>query len=291
MQTVKLVTRVNTGMFASRQYGLIADGVRSWLGATNSPDVIAHDLLEHVNGLSAIGTVHDELMALGAVTVVRSNTYPVGVMARETGRQILICTRLGSRNGRPAKLLPVSDAEREPPSLYNDSLLVAMAYTAPDFVTHDTAFVSKCAADALHYLRRGQRLALERFGSPDAARMQFDAIIEAVRPYAKNPRKGDEFQLEYGDERATCKLIQRTEMPTPAHDPGFYFNGDMYASMAKLNEAARVWKKTGAMSGGAQPQNIARDTLAAEAKATKAYVARVYGPKHAQRNVYKEARA
>lgn len=275
MQTVKLVTGINNGMFANAQYGLIADGVRSWLDATNSPDMIAHDLLEHVNGLSAIGTVHDELMALGAVTVVRSNTYAVEVMARETGRQILQCTRLGSRNGRPAKWLPVSDAERELPNFYNDSLLVAMAYTAPDFMTHDTAFVSKCAADALHYLRRGQRLALERFGSPDAARMQFDAIIEAVRPYAKNPRKGDEFQLEYGDGHATCTLIQRTEMPTRAYMPDvFYFNGD--------------GMKFGTMSGGTavQLQNMPRIEATA-----KTYTAKVHGPKHAQRNVYKEARA
>lgn len=38
---------------------------------SNDPLLIAHDLLEHPNGLKNIGTIHDELMALGGIYFIR----------------------------------------------------------------------------------------------------------------------------------------------------------------------------------------------------------------------------
>jgi hypothetical protein len=45
-----------------------------------SGEMIAHDIIEHTNGLNAIGTLHDELMALGAMFAVRVET---GYLAEE----------------------------------------------------------------------------------------------------------------------------------------------------------------------------------------------------------------
>lgn len=62
-----------------------ADG---WLVEGADPDrtdgstsgmLIAHDILEHVNGPEAIGSIEDELEALGAVAFTRANFIPVTI--------------------------------------------------------------------------------------------------------------------------------------------------------------------------------------------------------------------
>ena len=39
-----------------------------------SGEMLAHDIVEHINGLDAVGTIHDELVALGAMFAVRVET-------------------------------------------------------------------------------------------------------------------------------------------------------------------------------------------------------------------------
>jgi len=45
-----------------------------------SGEMLAHDIVEHINGLDAVGTIHDELVALGAMFAVRVET---GVMSTQ----------------------------------------------------------------------------------------------------------------------------------------------------------------------------------------------------------------
>ena len=55
------------------ELGLKIEGVRMMEGmyAANEGRLIAHDLIEHVNGVEKIGTIHDELEALGGVWFTR----------------------------------------------------------------------------------------------------------------------------------------------------------------------------------------------------------------------------
>lgn len=52
-----------------------------------SPVVIAHDMVEHVNGLEAIGTIGDELMALGGIWLTRGHWGDM-----ERGDHASLCT-------------------------------------------------------------------------------------------------------------------------------------------------------------------------------------------------------
>jgi len=55
------------------ELGLIPRGITMGEGyvAATEGELIAHDILEHQNGLSAIGSVDDELEALGGLYFVR----------------------------------------------------------------------------------------------------------------------------------------------------------------------------------------------------------------------------
>lgn len=61
---------------------------------------------------------------------------------------------------------------------------------------------------ALHCLRRGYRLAQQRFGQTWRANAQFWAIAQAVDPHTKHLEYvGQEFLLRCGNERATCREL------------------------------------------------------------------------------------
>lgn len=58
--------------------GFILDRVRQIENTrmvTDSGEIIAHDIIEHITGLHKIGSIYDELQALGAMYFVRSMPY------------------------------------------------------------------------------------------------------------------------------------------------------------------------------------------------------------------------
>lgn len=299
LQTAKFTAK-DAGFFG---VGLSVVGARKWLDASRDGALLAHDLLEHVNGIEAIGTVHDELTALGAYWYVRGQhgqvngedrtIDPIEPLSREVARQIGLCTPYGARFSKAAVWRAVSDAEREAPGPW-DQALCRVANSAPGFSPVSKAFVTQRADDALHYMRRGARLASEKYGDAFGVNRLFWKISHALQPHANGASMGEEFEMAYSLESV---VVRRTREAKPIlRYTAFYgdattVDSDLVASMAKLKEvmsAARVWKKTGTMSGGTavQLQNMPRIEATA-----KTYSAKVHGPKHAQRNVYKEARA
>lgn len=73
MRTVMLTARYDD---ATGNIGLACNGLPQSDDepmVANSGVLIAHDLIEHVNGLKRIGSIHDELQALGAVWFTRGN--------------------------------------------------------------------------------------------------------------------------------------------------------------------------------------------------------------------------
>lgn len=164
MQTVRL--KVKTVRFTT---GLLAEGMRDWLDPAISGDLVAHDALEHCNGYKAIGSVHDELQALGAVAFVRAGTYPASTLGREVGRQIAhtLARQFGSSGfSKLAAWRPVADAEREPECTNDAELreIAALAATVYNSGYRETMLAR--GDDILHYLRLGWRKARERFGTP-----------------------------------------------------------------------------------------------------------------------------
>lgn len=208
MQTVRL--KVKGDMFG---LGLIAEDMRNWLNPAKSGDLVAHDALEHCNGYKAIGSVHDELQALGAITFVRAGQYPPSTLGREVARQVahtLENRRLGFQS--PAVWRPVVDAERE----------------------------------------------------------QFNAIHNAVERWTWSLQLGEEYDLTWGDGKATCVRVgeaQRQGPVQPSVKSLFIYKDESFTT------------------------HVAKIAALKEAKVAKTVsTAKRYGPENMQRNVYREGR-
>ncbi|AGM46915.1 hypothetical protein AD45P2_00490 [Alteromonas phage vB_AmaP_AD45-P2] len=59
---------------------------------TGVGNLLAHDIVEHINGISAIGTVTDELEALAVVMIVRNN-YAAVVTEEDLAYDVIECFR------------------------------------------------------------------------------------------------------------------------------------------------------------------------------------------------------
>lgn len=265
MQTVRL--KVKGGMFS---LGLIAEDMRNWLDPASSGDIVAHDALEHCNGYKAIGSVHDELQALGAITFVRAGQYPPITLGREAARQVahtLENRRLGFQ--KRAVWRPVVDAERET-ACANDAELISIVVHARTAESKHVATLAERGDDILHYLRMGWRKTQERFGTPTAAREQFNAIHNAVDPWTWDLRLGEKYDLTWGDGKATCVRVgeaQRQGPVQPSVKRLFIYKDESFTTHVA---------KIAALKGAKVAKTVS--------------TAKRYGPENMQRNVYREGR-
>lgn len=183
---------------------------------------IAHDLIEHVNGPERIGTIDDELEALGAIWYVRGQH---GELRRDSiGSMYSVEQNIASDitrmfrdwfyAGRPqmsylprTRATPADDAIACILNCADDSWRSELdeeerhaasdawnAYRAECFVRMRTGY-------------RKARRTWERYGSY-AANTQFWAIAEALNDICKRMGEGHEgarFTLRYGKGDATCE--------------------------------------------------------------------------------------
>lgn len=325
MQTVKLVYRASRDPFS--RDGLVAEGLRGFLDPAGDGGLLAHDLLEHCNGIEAIGSVHDELMALGGYWYVRgqhdqvSEQYftsdPKDPLAREVARQVGLTTRASHRGFSsyaerklPELRLVPNDEVREAPG-ENDAALREILALADGHTFGFTAYFKERSDDILHYMRKGYRLTAERFPDAKLANKLYWAIRDAAHGACVGARKGVSYELHYGDGKA--ELVQLTA-PAPYETPPEITNlwrqlhteqtqAAKTATEVDWEQAASLAKKYSAMSTAAYRKSLDGvvideffDIKGFEPKSKKLpprikRTGKMHGPAHAQRNVYKEARA
>lgn len=188
--------------------------------AANDGVLIAHDLIEHVNGPEQIGSIDDELEALGAVWYVRGQYGELrrdGIGSRYTVEENIASDviRMFSdhvRGGQHVSYAPL----RTRPVTHDYDLRCILAYA-------DAAYLSEFNEDeheeararwpgyravCLHRMRMGYRKARRKWEKRGcyAANAQFWAIAEAVDHAAKHPEfEGMRYKLRYGNERAYCE--------------------------------------------------------------------------------------
>lgn len=186
--------------------------------------LIAHDLLEHVNGREFIGTVWDELEALGAIWQVR-------------GRHADFLTKYGG-NVSPTKNVAAdvsrmySDwtADPMPPArhrlkatrshLYDDDFREIIAHARHDILAEldsderhspvQLEYLQRYLDEALHRMRNGFRKAERKYGEGYRGHTLFRLIRDAVAT-AKPDFEGQEFTLAYDDERAYVQEVWERE--------------------------------------------------------------------------------
>ena len=203
--------------------GLSLDGVvvmESYPSVAMEGRLIAHDILEHQNGLHNIGSIGDELEALGGVWFVRGQW---GDITRD-------------HNVNSAEQHVASDVMNMA-MLFADG--VGFHYPVPNTYSHYQDDSFQCIIDlgrkdyraewecsnednpppipeyfnaCLHYMRSGYNKANRRFGNGSWSNNLFWEIAEAVDPYAKHiDYEGQRFRLGYDSNQVTCCEIIEDE--------------------------------------------------------------------------------
>lgn len=176
---------------------------------------LAHDLLEHQSGVEAIGSVGDELVALGAVWWVRgqwgdlsrdgigSAYSPEESLAADVAHMFEQWDNVGFDAPTP----------RTRANGAYDAAVEAIIECARKEIRaeHENAnYGGRLDAyldAARHFMRRGVTLVKRRWqNEPHRANAQFWAIAEAARAYLGRPDyEGQLLRLRYGAGEATCE--------------------------------------------------------------------------------------
>lgn len=198
--------------------GLIVKGTPKSEGMMADRDglLIAHDLIEHQNGAQHIGTVWDELEALGGIWHARGRW---GDMMQKHGTMHSPAVNVASDVTRmfmewssdpmpPAK----HRLKATRPCDHDEDFLEILEIARHDIPREyspediDREELEQYLTEALHRMRTGFRKANKRFGSRFASNSQMRAIKEAVESVAGHiDYEGQEFVLSYGDGKATVR--------------------------------------------------------------------------------------
>lgn len=194
--------------------------------------LIAHDLLEHQNGAAEIGSVWDELEALGGVWQVRGRH---GDMCQRRPSYHSPAVNIASDVTRMFQLWLDQDCYEGPRGLragskphdydddFNEIINIARRDIPREYTdigrgdpgedengwTQDTRDALEAYLTlALHRMRVGFRKAQKRFGSHFAGHSLYCAVRDAVTDAAKDiDYEGQEFILRYGNGEATCTPV------------------------------------------------------------------------------------
>lgn len=185
-------------------------------------DLIAHDIVEHQRGLAAIGSVEDELIAIGALWQVRGSlgfperdTYSYYSPDRQLASEVSNCASDLNNDEEDPQWYPRIGRYRTQAHYCDDEFEEIIKLAKPlirDEISHSEGFfdIEAFTDNALHLMRTGYRMAERRWGRYGID--QFVAIRDAVRPHAKHiEMEGQEFRLSYGNNRARCVEIEGTE--------------------------------------------------------------------------------
>lgn len=213
------------------ELGLKVEGVPAidYPMAANEGFLIAHDLLEHQQGLHKIGTIGDELLALGGVWYVRGQHGDIsrnGVGSFHSAESNVAsdvsnmgCMYVANEHVR----LHIKPPSRLPPCLADEDIA-----GIAELGRQGTIEELRCQEDRIDYarldkyttlserlMRRGYNMARRRFERGHSryyANSMFWNIADAVDPYCKNiDFEGRRFRLSYGDYEAHCKEIHDEE--------------------------------------------------------------------------------
>lgn len=181
--------------------------------------MIAHDLLEHVNGPRQIGSVWDELEALGAIWQVRARhgdlfTGRPSYSSMESNVASDLTRMFADWLSEERYCGPGPFAAGTRTHDYDDSFRECIAIARKDIPSEfdgsieqeEFAHVDAYLALALRRMRIGFRKAQKRYGTGFTGSNMFVAIREAVAD-CKPEFEGQEFRLSYDWREATVTEI------------------------------------------------------------------------------------
>ena len=194
--------------------GMAGDNIYS----DGTGSLIAHDIVEHQNGLARIGCPADEIEALGGMWFTRGRHGSLFEKRQTFSRNVVEAVGLGDFGliGRDwwwsdKRWYPRFGQYRTRAHDYDDDfrdILEAAKFGIKSEMDCEgvTDFpMEEFLENSLHLLRIGFNKARRRWGDGMLATDTYCAIRDAIEPHAKRVEfEGQEFLLSYGGGRARC---------------------------------------------------------------------------------------
>ena len=215
MKTIRLIARED---MATGEVGLVVEAMKmiDTFMVAREGATIAHDLLEHQNGIESIGSIDDELEALGGVWFIRGQTGMIrrggSMWSPEESLASDVCN-LGEIYMRGVEFrTPIpktracdhDESFEEMIRIGMKSLRDELSYDEDEPI--DYSRMNEYRDACIHYLRTGYRKAQRKYKDSYTAQRMFWNIADAVEPYVREVEyEGQEFMLSYDKTRAYCE--------------------------------------------------------------------------------------
>lgn len=172
--------------------GLLIEGLKQFCGGFNVAHeglIVAHDIMEHQQGLDSIGSIGDEMLALGGVQFVRGWTGRlrkdnVGSMytpAESLASDLVNMGQLYLEGGIPMREVHVKVEPHDMDCEFKESCNIALRDLRSELEDYDKKEVKKYLKRCKHLMRRGYDMAATRFNNDHVeAENQFWSIAECV---------------------------------------------------------------------------------------------------------------
>lgn len=233
MNTVMLEV-INCPM--SGELGLIVKGmpVDENTGADLEGRLIAHDLIEHVNGHRNIGSVGDELEALGAVWFTRGHLSDItrGKYAGYYTPESSLSTDIAEMYryyrymgfGMPVPYMSAEENLEEPMRAMMREAIEHIKAESDNF-RQERDDVGRFLFAVRHFMRSGYcKQATRHDGNEYQANNMFWSIAAAVEDVAKHVEyEGQEFALEYDENGARCSEYYEEDEERGCDECGEWF--------------------------------------------------------------------
>jgi hypothetical protein len=187
------------------QVGLLPVGIDMRMGRMNASTWapgVAHDVVEHVNGYGEIGSIEDELEAMGACWFTRGQHWDMsrgeavsGMLPQEAiGIEIAEMFRRSVNDDEQVR--PVANRAGDAEHSFRDCIEQARRYAKHEVEDAERRLFDAYAAAALTRMRLGYRKARRKWGHN--ANSLFWEIADAAKPVLKGIEEGMSFKLVYG---------------------------------------------------------------------------------------------
>lgn len=183
--------------------------------------LLAHDIVEHQNGVRNIGPIWDELEALGGIWHARgrwgdlgvsSNYSPAENIASDIVRMARDLSFMSFREQSAMGFRPPATHTHDHDDDFREIIEIARGQIPGELDSDYPLDVDKYLDEVLHRMRIGFRKATRRFGDRFASNSQFRAINDAVRNVAKQiDYEGQRFRLAWGSGDCTITEIWEYE--------------------------------------------------------------------------------
>lgn len=222
MRHLTLITREDR---SSGDIGLMVKQVRQidTFMVAREGRLIAHDIIEHVNGLQSIGSVDDEIEAMGAAWYVRGQYCDLSrdgygslfTPEESIGRDIANLGETYHRGVRFRTPVPRTHSS-DMDCAFEEIIKCGMSDLRSELRSQnepiDYSRLTDYKTAVMHYMRQGYRKAKKRYGSSMKANSMFWNIAQAVEPYAKHAElEGQKFRLSYDRSTARCEELYEEE--------------------------------------------------------------------------------